>query len=225
AFGSGEYRPGTLVGDALLAHELAHVEQQKGASLQAQTKLEMGGAEYNTLEQEADKTALHTILSIYKANKTTKDSKRRTSLSLQRCGKDEEKEVGYEKDVKVIPPPKTSNAETATMKVTIENATEIGKRLIAGKPGLDPNFTGKNGGSSFFVSKGNPYIGITGNQTVGIEVSVKIPVGILEFTDGNLLDIQTKIMEKAVREAIAREGGSVPKNFDLYSNRSGFPRF
>lgn len=32
AFGSGEYRPGTLAGDALMAHELAHVEQQKNAS-------------------------------------------------------------------------------------------------------------------------------------------------------------------------------------------------
>lgn len=30
-FGSGEYRPGTLVGDAILAHELAHVQQQQSA--------------------------------------------------------------------------------------------------------------------------------------------------------------------------------------------------
>src|SRR5262249_7833954 len=27
-FGAGEYRPGTLIGDALIAHELAHVIQQ-----------------------------------------------------------------------------------------------------------------------------------------------------------------------------------------------------
>lgn len=31
AFGRGEYRPGTPVGDALLAHELAHTVQQRGA--------------------------------------------------------------------------------------------------------------------------------------------------------------------------------------------------
>ena len=31
AFAPGEYRPGTPVGDALLAHELAHVGQQADA--------------------------------------------------------------------------------------------------------------------------------------------------------------------------------------------------
>ena len=31
AFAPGEYRPGTLEGDALIAHELAHVAQQRGA--------------------------------------------------------------------------------------------------------------------------------------------------------------------------------------------------
>src|SRR5437667_12401705 len=32
AFGPGEYQPGAPVGDALLAHELAHVVQQRGAT-------------------------------------------------------------------------------------------------------------------------------------------------------------------------------------------------
>jgi hypothetical protein len=32
AFGSGQYRPGTIVGDAILAHELAHTVQQRGGS-------------------------------------------------------------------------------------------------------------------------------------------------------------------------------------------------
>jgi hypothetical protein len=31
AFGAGEYQPGTPIGDALIAHELAHVVQQGGA--------------------------------------------------------------------------------------------------------------------------------------------------------------------------------------------------
>ncbi len=31
AFGGGEYKPGTLAGDALIAHELAHTVQQQGA--------------------------------------------------------------------------------------------------------------------------------------------------------------------------------------------------
>ena len=35
AFGAGEYQPGTLVGDAIIAHELAHVVQQSGAAASA----------------------------------------------------------------------------------------------------------------------------------------------------------------------------------------------
>jgi hypothetical protein len=31
-FGSGEYRPGSIEGDRLLSHELAHVAQQRGAA-------------------------------------------------------------------------------------------------------------------------------------------------------------------------------------------------
>ncbi|MDX2305509.1 MAG: DUF4157 domain-containing protein, partial [Microscillaceae bacterium] len=90
AFGSGEYRPGTLVGDALLAHELAHVEQQKGASLQAQTKLEMGGAAYNTLEQEADEAANQVIVHNYIHKKTNpkQQTQSKRGLSLQRCSSD-----------------------------------------------------------------------------------------------------------------------------------------
>ncbi|MDX2305687.1 MAG: DUF4157 domain-containing protein, partial [Microscillaceae bacterium] len=91
AFGSGEYRPGTLVGDALLAHELAHVEQQKGASLQAQTKLEMGGAEYNALEQEADEVAVGVMGHIWhggsSSQKQTIRPQRKTGLSLRRCSR------------------------------------------------------------------------------------------------------------------------------------------
>ena len=32
AFAGGEYQPGTLIGDALIAHELAHVVQQGGGT-------------------------------------------------------------------------------------------------------------------------------------------------------------------------------------------------
>jgi hypothetical protein len=56
AFGSGEYRPGTPVGDALIAHELAHVVQQGGADTAA-TSVPMGGAGYHALEQDADAAA------------------------------------------------------------------------------------------------------------------------------------------------------------------------
>jgi len=51
AFDRGEYRPGTLVGDALLAHELAHVGQQAGATRTA------AADRSPALERNADRVA------------------------------------------------------------------------------------------------------------------------------------------------------------------------
>lgn len=56
AFGAGEHNPGTPVGDALMAHELAHVVQQQGADPTVQRKpLEVEGSE--DAEDEADQAA------------------------------------------------------------------------------------------------------------------------------------------------------------------------
>jgi len=52
AFGRGEYRPGTTDGDTLLAHELAHVVQQRGAG----GGLASGASEH-ALERDADASA------------------------------------------------------------------------------------------------------------------------------------------------------------------------
>jgi hypothetical protein len=53
-FASGEYRPATASGDALLAHELTHVVQQRGSPTSGPlTVTEPGG----TLEAEAEATA------------------------------------------------------------------------------------------------------------------------------------------------------------------------
>jgi hypothetical protein len=53
-FGGGEYRPGTSAGRELIAHELTHVVQQDGATVQG--KLELGRAD-DPLEAEADEAA------------------------------------------------------------------------------------------------------------------------------------------------------------------------
>ena len=52
-FGAGHYAPGTAEGDRLLGHELAHAAQQRGASPQVQTKLEVS-TPGDSMEQEAD---------------------------------------------------------------------------------------------------------------------------------------------------------------------------
>jgi len=91
AFGAGEYRPGTPIGDALLAHELAHVVQQGAAT--APTPSNSTGTEYHNLEDDADLAAAGAVVSLWTG---TKGAMRRigrqamprlkSGLRLQRCG-------------------------------------------------------------------------------------------------------------------------------------------
>ena len=53
-FADGEYRPGTRAGDALLAHELAHVDQAQRGLLRRPARKAMGNAEHTALEAAAD---------------------------------------------------------------------------------------------------------------------------------------------------------------------------
>jgi len=53
-FGAGQYTPDTITGRRLLAHELAHVVQQKGTALQAQLNI---GQSDDVYEQEAASVA------------------------------------------------------------------------------------------------------------------------------------------------------------------------
>jgi hypothetical protein len=90
AFASGEHRPGTLIGDALMAHELAHVLQQsdthQGATRQAQV------VDHQGLEHDADMSAVGAVLSTWSRLKgsvknigRTAMPRLRTGLKLQRC--------------------------------------------------------------------------------------------------------------------------------------------
>ena len=53
-FGSGEYSPGSASGDKLIAHELAHVVQQRGASASGPLTVSEPG---DAMEREADSVA------------------------------------------------------------------------------------------------------------------------------------------------------------------------
>jgi hypothetical protein len=92
AFASGEYQPGTVIGDALIAHELAHVMQQRDASSRSAHK-KNNAAEYNALEEDADTSAMGAVISLWndsKAGLTAIDKRSlpslRSGLRLQRCG-------------------------------------------------------------------------------------------------------------------------------------------
>jgi hypothetical protein len=84
AFAEGEYRPGTPVGDAIIAHELAHVVQQKAGRAQPEPP-----AEGAALERDADRSAAGAVMSIWTAGRSAALRVKpalKTGLRLQRCG-------------------------------------------------------------------------------------------------------------------------------------------
>jgi uncharacterized protein DUF4157 len=90
AFGAGEHKPGTLVGDTLLAHELAHVTQQGEGT--ADTRAESSAA----LESDADHAAAHVAAGLLLPGRVPKRARSplRTGLRLQRCSSEPEKVKG-----------------------------------------------------------------------------------------------------------------------------------
>jgi hypothetical protein len=91
AFGAGEYRPGTLLGDALIAHELAHVAQQGGDAESFQPMRADGDASYGALERDADVAAAGAVASLWGLRLPGLSLPLRTAprlssgLRLQRC--------------------------------------------------------------------------------------------------------------------------------------------
>jgi len=64
AFGAGQYHPGAPAGDALIAHELAHVVQQSGVRRDEQAVVAKGEA-HDSAEQEADGAAFDVVTSLW----------------------------------------------------------------------------------------------------------------------------------------------------------------
>ncbi len=86
AFGAGEYQPGTPVGDALLAHELAHVAQQDGAPAGMMMKAE--DTQSGALEEDADNAAAGAVVSIWGRSKQfarLSGARLKSGLRLSRC--------------------------------------------------------------------------------------------------------------------------------------------
>jgi hypothetical protein len=79
AFGASEWRPGTLVGDAILAHELAHVAQQREGGASG------GEARSEALEHDADTAAASAVGAAYGLG-TASRPRLTSGLRLQRCG-------------------------------------------------------------------------------------------------------------------------------------------
>jgi hypothetical protein len=86
AFGASQFHPGDPAGDALLAHELAHVVQQRGAAPYGDVPVGNAG---DTLERDADATAAGAVARLGGARSerllTRLASRARGGVSLQRC--------------------------------------------------------------------------------------------------------------------------------------------
>jgi hypothetical protein len=99
AFASGEYKPGAIVGDALLAHELAHVVQQRGGS-DGPAAMTKAKHDDGPLEGEANRSALGAVLSLWSRGKSgfaelTRSAvpRLRSGVRLQRCTCERSSEV------------------------------------------------------------------------------------------------------------------------------------
>jgi hypothetical protein len=94
AFAPGEYQPNSLIGQVLVAHELAHVVQQAGAS-EGSAAMSLGDATYNSLEADADQAAVGVVTSLWGGAKGVMAGvvrnaipSLRSGLRLQRCKSD-----------------------------------------------------------------------------------------------------------------------------------------
>jgi DNA-binding phage protein len=89
AFAAGEYAPGTPVGDALLAHELAHVQQQRDDTAPAVDRKSAAGETGAALEEDADVAAVNAVASLWSragtAVRATALPRLRSGLRLTRC--------------------------------------------------------------------------------------------------------------------------------------------
>ncbi len=87
-FARGQYQPDTVMGDALLAHELAHVVQQREAGGRLS-----GGGEPPGLEHEADTSAIGAVMSLWGDLARNAMPRLRSGLRLQRCKDERQEEI------------------------------------------------------------------------------------------------------------------------------------
>lgn len=85
AFDRGEYQPGTPMGEALIAHELAHVVQQRGAT-QSISPMAQNSGGTSALEKDADRSAIGAIASLWGGAKGTLKNTAKNTMPRLRSG-------------------------------------------------------------------------------------------------------------------------------------------
>jgi hypothetical protein len=105
AFAPGAYQPGTVTGDLVIAHELAHTVQQRGAgSATARGGIDLATADIPGLEADADRSAAaFAVHDLAHQSARAAQPERRSGLRLQRCPVDAPKPAPGYKDVLADP--------------------------------------------------------------------------------------------------------------------------
>ena len=129
----GEYAPGTLVGDALLAHELAHVAQQDGAT-EVMTKSDAASAE---LEHDADNAAVGAVLTLWpKLRHWARDVRAnamprlKSSLRLQSCDPTMAEKRGYLGGIDVANKPLTAGDSAERARFVVKDWREASPEFL-----------------------------------------------------------------------------------------------
>jgi hypothetical protein len=113
------------------------------------------------------------------------------------------------------PPAVGTAGETA---VTPDVALKILENYSKGEPPFKPEL-GK-GGSSWFVTEGNPYVGVGGDKSVNVSAELGPTKGSIKFGEAELLEIfeREKEATKVEAEAVFRQRNNIPPEKPL-SNR------
>jgi hypothetical protein len=142
AFGPGEFRPGTIAGDALIAHELAHVVQQSGSPAWPLVGKSWEGE--SAIEADADRSATAAVASLWMRGQEASIGIARkvmpairSGLQLSRCSKKKTGKAQLKSGPAYTPSgtiraTKSGGQKSATFKLSAEFENDPAK-------GLDPS--------------------------------------------------------------------------------------
>ena len=214
-FGEGEYNPGTPDGDALLAHELAHVVQQRGADPAVAHKKKKASVETSSaLEEDADGAATGVLSKLYSGAKSVvgaigaAGAKVKPALSsglaLQRCDNKEKDKA--KKKAASINPPKPKPQGKPTVKGEPSERFDGDAAIDDVDGGKSSLKTGDKGPHVIKVQQGLVDLGMLDSGSVTGEMNDKTTAGIKK------LQAKAKIPESGVLDtasmAALRDGFS-----------------
>ena len=203
-FRRGQFNPNTQTGLELLVHEVTHTVQQSQGRVGAGIDPDVG------LESEAREMGARLAARPMGATKMLRQGHR--PLRLAPSPRPEQR-LQRQK----VPATTQVNADVALKMLDTYRQT--------GATGFKPEL-GK-GGASWFVTKGNPYVGIDASKNIQIGVQLNMGKEPLTFREADLQKILTQMQEKFRPEAEAtfRERIHQPEGALNSANRKKLERF